>query len=479
VTLLCCVDIGSSSLKAALIDLSGASWGEVRVPYGGEETPRKWLWAFYAALEALGSTGAGKASALIISGNGPTLVPVIEGEDSGNLESLSPVYWYDGPLRLPEPARPGSGRAGKVPVRSPSLFLAKAAQFRRANPAGFQRLHRFFSPQEWLAWRLGAEEVTVIPHRGYETYYWDEEQCQALGLKLSFFPPFVGMGKPIGRLSFRDDPADNPGADNRRHPADLLPPGIPLIAAASDFIMALIGTNTLESGRACDRTGSSEGINLCTAERPSGEYPKLRILPGAVEGSWNLGVVIPRSGRCFDEYRRAAGLEERSPRELIAEILDDPFHPGRPVLEGMGRAFLGALGDLEAAGMVRELVLSGGQAGDPRWNQYKADLSGRILYIPAIIDAELAGNAVLGALALEELSGTEARDGVDGGGKAPGSSPFGERLRARASSMIRTVRSYSPKFPRGGPEPRELSIHRTDKAWYTGPHEGASGGDCT
>ncbi|MDR2663167.1 MAG: hypothetical protein LBC31_09250, partial [Treponema sp.] len=86
--------------------------------------------------------------------------------------------------------------------------------------------------------------------------------------------------------------------------------------------------------------------------------------------------------------------------------------------------FLGSLEKLERAGFrTGELVLSGGQCEDPLWNQYKADISGRILKVPEIADAELAGDAVLGAAALE-----------------------GGSIRER--SMIRIRHVYYPRNPR-------------------------------
>jgi sugar (pentulose or hexulose) kinase len=85
----------------------------------------------------------------------------------------------------------------------------------------------------------------------------------------------------------------------------------------------------------------------------------------------------------------------------------------------MGANFVKALCLLESAGnTITELVLSGGQCADPNWNQYKANLSGRTLKVPEIIHAELAGNAVLAAAALE-----------------------GGSLREKAAAMIRIKKS--------------------------------------
>jgi xylulokinase len=276
---------------------------------------------------------------------------------------------------------------------------------------------------------LGADMVTVLPHGGFAKYYWDAEQCGAVGISEKYFPPFVIMGEIIGKLDLSRALAagmTNGAASFAGSP--LLNPGMPIAAGASDFIMALIGTGCLKPGMVCDRTGSSEGVNLC-AENPPPAAAGLRVLPHAVEGLWNIGAIIGESGKLLADYRIAGGRPLAPYGDLVREALGpNPNAEIRQVLETMGRSFLKALADVEAAGFtVEELVLSGGQSRDPLWNQYKANLSGRILRIPEITDAELAGNAILGAAALE------------------GRHINGAVLREKAAAMVRIAKSYSPE----------------------------------
>ncbi|MDR2072743.1 MAG: sugar kinase [Spirochaetaceae bacterium] len=424
--LLFCADLGTSALKAALIDSSGVLHGYCRSPYETKESPLVWIGALGTALQALGRQCPGaRASAFIVSGNGPTLVPV-----SPEAESLRPLYWYD-PVDT---------------LEGPSFFLPHVSAFRKQDPRGFARTRLFFSPQAWLSWQLGAQMVTVLPHRGYGAFYWDVAQCESLGIDVKLFPPFVPMGQIIGTI--RNGAGDETGLFRAGSPGHtLLPPGIPIVAGASDFIMALIGTGSLEPGMVCNRTGSSEGINVCVAKKPP-ELPKklrrspekapgdLRILPHAIEGLWNLGAVIKKSGKLLDDFR-SAGHEEKSYAPLVTEILTAPSHPGRAALDAIGRSFLEALGELEEAGFpVKELIISGSQSRSPLWNQYKADLSGCVFKVPEIPDAELGGNAVLGALALEsppEFAGA----------------PDGAAIRKKTAALIRIKETYYPASPAG------------------------------
>ena len=423
-----CADLGTSSLKAALIDTAGSLHGFTRISYTIADSADSWLTAFYEAVERLAAALNGKklcpVSAVVVSGSGPTLAPAL-GEDSSS-ETLRPLYWYNA---LAQNA--AASAKEQTPLKKcASLFLPRVKAFMDAFPADFAKTRYFFSPQEWLLWKLGARPVTVLPHSGFEPYYWDDNQCGESGIDRDRFPPFVIMGSVIGELSPN---ALSKTAAKHSVITRLLPPGIPLVAGASDFIMALIGTETLEPGKVCDRTGSSEGINLCVTQETAARYSaktetcpvgsgELRILPHAMEGLWNMGVVIPKSGMLFEEYRKLNCYEKKSYAELTAEILCDTSHSGRSILESMGRAFSVALDNLECAGFaIKELVLSGGQCSDPLWNQYKADISGRILNVPEVVHAELAGNAIIAA-ALE-----------------------GGSIREWAARMIRIKETFVPK----------------------------------
>jgi xylulokinase len=417
-----CIDIGSSSLKGALIDFEGHERAFARETYPREGgSAADWEDALALILGRLFSRERLRPDALCVSGNGPTLVPLTH--DGG---ALGPLHWYNAP---PRPRG----------IRSPSLFLPHAAWFRKERPRDYERTRYLLSSQEWLSHRLGGEAVTVLPTAAYGPYYWDAEQCRAFGLDMAKFPPFVKLGSPLGRVS---------AAAARRF---TLPEGVPIIAGGPDFIMALIGLGVLEPGIVCDRAGTSEGINLCSAAPL--ETEDLRVLPHAAEGLWNIGVLIPSSGRLFEWFRVLTGqdgrayepiLEELFPRErlsprepLFPAVPGSPFRDlplffpeiapagqkggpgvfvapsglpgrigfGRAVAEAMGFQVRAALETLERHGFpVTEMRLSGGQGKSPLWNQAKADMSGCTLLVPEITDGELAGDAAAALAALGEAA---------------------------------------------------------------------------
>ena len=422
-------DIGTSSLKAAFIDTCGCLLAFSRTAYRPDSADaQSWERAFALALEELHSLAPDCGiDAVCISGNGPTLVPL-----KGDGEALPPLYWHDGKTLLPTEISTDIPKEGS----SPSFFLPHAAWLKNKAPEDYRKTSLFVSSHEWLAFRLGAEALTVLPHAAYEPYYWDDEQCRLFGLDREKFPSFVKMGSPMGHVSAKAASFFGNCCGHR------LKSGTPIIAGGPDFITALIGTGTFRPGDVCDRAGSSEGINVCAAAKPCAagrpaEAGGLRALPHAKEGLWNISALIPSSGMLFDRYRELSRQQDRPYGELLAELIPSsdnteifhdidffntelfpldskapllPHSPlptphsllsGRSVLCAMAFAVRSAAEKLERAGFpVNEMKVSGGQGKNPRWNQLKADIAGLSLVIPEISDGELAGNAVLAAAAL-------------------------------------------------------------------------------
>jgi sugar (pentulose or hexulose) kinase len=386
-----CADIGTTSLKAAFVDIADvagpdAAGGRLkafaREPYNASRTAAEgadlWEAAFYRAARSLKAQAPEvRAEALCLSGNGPTLVPVLDGHP------LPPLHWFSRALAVP----PAS-------VRPLSLFLPHAAYFRQNEPELYKKTSLFLSCHEWLSTRLGAEPVTALPTPYYHPYYYDDAQCAAFSLDSRKFPPFAPLGTVIGHVS---------GTAARESG---LTAGIPVVAGGPDFIMALLGSGAIEPGLVCDRAGSSEGINVCTAAAPPAALAaahSLRSLPHAIGGLWNVSVVLGESGSLFDRYRMETGARDTPYEETLKSMVKDDggeyvLHPVlRRILDGVRRA----LETLREAGYpAREMRHSGGQAKSPLWNRLKEHYCGCRLLVPEIADTELAGNAAAVMFAL-------------------------------------------------------------------------------
>jgi xylulokinase len=330
---------------------------------------------------------------------------------------MQPLHWYD-------------GRTLKASPGASSLFLPRAAWLREKEREQYEKTDAFFSPFEWLSHRLGAEAVTVLPSAHYRPFYWNEEELRLFGLDGRKFLPFAKMGSLIGQVS-----AEGAGRFGG------LRQGTPIVAGGPDFITAIIGLGALKPGSVCDRAGTSEGINVCVSSPPIKAPPGMRVLPHAVEGLWNIGAVIPSSGRLFEWYRTLTGQTGKSYEDLLSELIPSPKEAlplgsclvfrqeaspagavfklsspdlperltlGRAVLEAMAFMVRREVDRLRALGLrVEEMGVSGGQCGNSRWNSFKAIVTGVTLLVPEIPDGELAGDAVLAARALGEYASIE------------------------------------------------------------------------
>ena len=455
-----CADIGTSSLKAAFITEDGTVLKFIRLLFPQPVHAVDWVQTFFAAWRSLPADYA--IEAICISGNGPSLVAVPQNrrapEASINSAGRVPKIHINGDrhlfaVSLPpddvmngiidatkndtlflwnEPVPQGLTVSGpqcytvpalqegtaSIPPAGASLFLPRIAAFRAKYPDVFDSAAQLFSGPEYVSYLLTGAAVTSLPDPRYEAAYWSKEELfrfsEALHIDTDrlagLLPPFTAAGTVIGRFC-----------------------GIPVVAGVPDFIAALIGTGTLTAGTACDRAGSSEGINVCISQPHRAE--KTLLLPSVMPDLWNLSSVIPSSGAAFSDFLITHGLRGNDYIAAMERIAAEPFaasgaYPA--TFAGQGRAFVEELAfrirhgcDLleQASGFHPVYTLSGGQAHNAIWCQMKADITGRTFALPAFADGELIGDA---ALALYGLG-------------------RGDNLAAIAQRLIRIKRYYEPE----------------------------------
>ena len=385
------VDIGTSSLKASLIDMTGTVLSDARCRFpSGKRMAKDWLDAFADALRILAPPP--DLGALVISGNGPTLVSVGKKD-----EPLALLLWND-PINIGhgKTAQAGKGSVAGESPENPSIFIPRLKAFRDQNPEGYENAKWIFSGPEYLIYCLTGNAVTILPESRFERAYWTRKDLEAVSLDGSKLPPFVF-------------PASINGVTDGRFP--FLSAGVPVIAGGPDFIVALIGTGALEAGKACDRAGTSEGLNVCVST--AFRYPQIRTLPSVMDGLWNASYLLSETGAMFHRYRKESGQTGRSYPDLMKEIEESPIfpltgealHPGRAVVEKIGFSVRTGIEVLrKATGISPVFYLSGGQARNEIWNQLKADITGSVFALTATPDGELMGDAVIGFTALGEYA---------------------------------------------------------------------------
>ena len=337
--------MGSTSLKAALIERDGRVAAMCSVPYSAPENrfvAEGWIWALKAAVDKLMSAGGPMVKALAISGNGPTLVS----------ESGLTLRWNEYPaarLNVDETSPDEAHRFAN------SIFLPRILLFRDLISDEYEATAHLFSGPEYLIWQLTGNVVTILPEERYETAYWNREVLEGFGIMTGKMPDFVELGHNCGKL-----------LPNAQELLGL--PDVPVIGVGPDFIAALIGTATTEPGHICDRAGSSEGINLCVDKEIRAEG--IRTLPGVKPGLWNISVLIPDSAALPEDIR----LQKVTDALLLLKKL-------------------AAENDIAFPSVI---TTTGGQAKDEAWFEKKrASLAelGLELVIGTCVDAELEGDA--------------------------------------------------------------------------------------
>jgi xylulokinase len=435
------IDIGTSAFKSALYRFQGECLASAAVPLsimsqGGrhEAEPEQWLRAFETCCRRLGSLE--KVEALVISGNGPSLVPV-RGEPSGEtgglrLKAAPARLWLD--RRAEAEAAEVSAVMGNFV--DAGFFLPKALEIKKREPELYEKTRFFLSCPEYLACALTGEARTVFPSEGFERWYWNREVLEKLGLAPEKFPPFIAPGERIGTLF--------PGM--ARFLGFSKP--VPVIAGGPDFFAAILGSGAVRPGDACDRSGSSEGINVCTEQRINER--RLMSYGHPVKPYWNLSGIVSTTGKALDWVMAVLGLEAGAYGDFFSLAaaaspgaggliflpylagerapLWDPKARGvfmglgldtgraelaRSVAEGICFALRDVIAVMEEAGApARNLRVSGGPAVSVFLNQLKADVLGREVLTPTARNAELVGNACTGAAALGKYASAGEAAGV-------------------------------------------------------------------
>ena len=394
-----CADIGTTSLKTALISLDGTVLAFSKQhfsEYKTAQTGEKWLMALKDACSEMKSHSAGICAACF-SGNGPTIVS----------EDGTAVMWNDEipeSLIIPESCRT-------------SLFIPKLLTFRTVHPEQWAKSRWLFSGPEYLIYRLTGSRLTILPEKRFTVAYWTDAQLQELEIPKEKLPVFL-------------PPATNAGVttDSITEYLGLAKP-VPVFCGGPDFTVAMLGTGTVKSGCLCDRAGSSEGINMCTPFPVRAEG--LRTLPGMIPELWNASWLIPESGTeiavCRLNYGKSAG-HEISFKELIEDSYNGKNDEGKRILDGLLKKFSDGIKTLRENAAVNGIPVSdiimatGGQTANSLWMQKKAEAAGIRIGITECTDAELMGDAILAFTGLGEYNS----------------------IHEAAAGMVRPAKIYSP-----------------------------------
>jgi len=403
------IDIGTSAMKGGVISITGKLISFYRIPLADTSRSDFLDWdgsVWDRTLQSLISQLSKKISlsfldikAVVISGNGPTIVPI---GDSGQIVGKTHL-WLD--------------KREKRIAGEKSFFLPAAAWIKDNRPDVYEMTKSFLGCPEYISFKLTENMAAFTTTKEFDPYIWTREGIHAYNLDSDKFPELLRISKLLGTVTKKAEYTTG------------IPHGLPVFAGGSDFIMAILGTGAVAPGRTCDRAGTSEGINYCSAKPV--ENNRIRTLPHVIDGLYNAAGILSSTGAIFEWFRRITGQKNKAYSNMMNEIrmlghdrhipaFYPSLHRGE-IWEFSGGLFVGLEADHGPAEMgravtnaiaygVRDLIetlegndcsieslrVSGGQGRSSVWNQMKADVTGKIIEIPSVIDTELMGNACTG-----------------------------------------------------------------------------------
>jgi len=437
------IDIGTSTFKSAL-------WKEDNFCYNcfayaslplsiclsnndkHETSPLQWLDAFGECCKKLLTNARLKnfnsVQVILISGNGPSLVPVLDKPVFHNNNLYVPAenarLWLDRrAVKYQEEISTVMG--GFVDA---SFFLPKILYIKREENELYKKTKYFIGCPEYLAYALTGQVKTVFPCEGFDRWFWNDNVLEKLDLEKEKLPDFIRPGEMFG--SILSSAAQHYGFEK----------DIPVITGGPDFFAAILGSGVTKPGQACDRTGSSEGINLCVKNHVNEK--RLMSYGHPVKPFWNLSGIINTTGKAvewgcnlfdlnFDDFISLAKKSRCGSGGLIfnpyltgerAPLWDPNVRANwsgislttgksefaNSILEGIGFSIRDVIGVMEQAGeKTEQLRVTGKLAECSELNQIKADITGKTVIEGVFKESELLGLAIIGSCSLGKYSSYE------------------------------------------------------------------------
>jgi sugar (pentulose or hexulose) kinase len=452
--LIIAIDLGTSNLKGAVFDLSGAELAFDTVEYS-LYTPSNSIvendinlyWDNILLILKRLSKKLGEkiknVAAISTSSQAETIVPV----DKNMRPLRNAIVWID-TRSIAEANEIASNfdtekmftKTG-YPEVDPSWPATRILWMKKNEPEIFLKTYKFMLLEDYIVFKLSGSIVGEASVYN-SSYYYDivkfkyiSEILDFLGIDEKKLPEIVRPGTMIGRIS-------------KELSAEIgLKPETKIVIGALDHVCGAIGAGNISRGIATETTGSAFAMVITTGGPVFNFEYKLPCILHGVPGLYGLLPYSSTGGMVLkwfkDKFCAAESEIAKKENKSIFGLLDEmamsvpagseglimlPFltgalfpeyNPGaKGVFFGFGinqhkghfvRAILEALGymmrnDIEAVkniGVNIERVTSiGGGASSRLWSQIKSDICRLEIQIPQYTETALLGSAILAASAL-------------------------------------------------------------------------------
>jgi xylulokinase len=448
-SLLLGIDVGTSSVKAVLVDLRGKlhAVGQAEYPLHHirpawvEQDPEDWWRGTCKAVnEVLAKVphGADRVLGLAVSCQAPTLLAL---DHSG--KPLRPaMIWMDRRAEAETvwlTEHLGAAHIHRITGNRPDAFYvaARLLWLKNHEPEILKRTWQFVQVNSYINYKLTGRltldpsNAVLLQMRDYQREEWSETLCNICGVDPSQFPEVVAAYCVQGEVTAQASEATG------------LRVGTPVMAGTVDSASAALEVGVVEPGIAAEMTGTSTVIIMPNDKGLT--EPALIAMPHALSGIHLLLGAMVSSGGCLRWFRDQFGQAEvqsasdgktdafdlltRQAAEVepgSGGLIFLPYMMGerspiwhtnargvffglslatpkaamvRSILEGTAFALRHNMEVALAAGAeVREVRSVGGCSRSDLWNQIKADVLGRPLLLPDASVGSPFGAAVLAGM---------------------------------------------------------------------------------
>ena len=446
------IDIGTTSLKAAVFDENGQRVGVRAVDYTLDTDGKTGYIEFDAenyikmckTVIAQLRDECGEISALSVDTQGETLI--LTDEQGTPLHPA--VVWLDN--RAVDEAEAikahfGCERVYNVtgqPEITAGWPASKLLWFKNNRPEVFAKTKKIFMLEDWVLYRLSGQFVTEPTIQSSTIYYdvvnkcWWQEMLDFLGVTTDQLPALCESAECVGEYD-----------------------GIKVVTGGLDQIAGTIGTGVTVPTKISEMTGTIMAICVMTDKLPP--YNPDSIIPchmHAIDGKYCLILWSSTAGmalkwfknnfaeqfsfRQLDEIAEKVGagsegvtmlpyfcgstMPKYNPEATAAfagvTLAHTRAHFARAIMEAVAFTLRQ---DLEYVGgdAIEEIRITGGGAASPLWAQIKADVTGKELKTVSESETACLGTAILAAVGVGVF----------------------DTIEQAAETWVKTAKSYRPK----------------------------------
>ncbi|MHA1380761.1 MAG: FGGY-family carbohydrate kinase [Candidatus Helarchaeota archaeon] len=421
-------DVGTTGARSIIFDVNGNEIARSYVEYPkekqppgvSEQDPQMWWEAIKTTCkdvvkiarivpkDLVGISACFfRATTAAIDKEGNVLYPAITWMDERKSESAEKLYDSIGELR----------RA-----------INKILWIKDNKPDIFEKTHKFIQPDSYIYKKLAGVFATDYSNAAYGVLDYDslklsDELTEKFGIPMDRWVDVHESGKVIGELT--SDAANELG----------LTKGIPIVMGGADQQSAALGLGTM-IGEIKATTGTGTFVDAVTEKPVYDQSQNLFTLPHVVKGQWVLEGAMPGTGAALnwfrDNFSEKQCIDAEAKKVSAFKILEEeaenvPAGSGglliiplysfmKATVHGLGfghsrgfwvrsimesaalsiRLYLGFIEPM--TNKVKSLKIDGGSARSDLWTQIQADVTGKTVLIPKVIDGAAMGAAILGYL---------------------------------------------------------------------------------